>query len=152
MRGVPGSGKSTLAKKIGEGGIIISSDDFFIKDGVYKFDGELLFYAHIKCVKKAEHSMMEGISPVVIDNVNLRRKEAKPYVELSKQYGYEVEIVEPDTPWKLDAEELFRRNTHNVKMETIERFIRRYHGNNPFNLDTIMESNSKLLEKAKTRD
>ena len=37
--GLPGSGKSTKAKELaGTEGIILSTDEFFMKDGEYQFD------------------------------------------------------------------------------------------------------------------
>lgn len=43
MRGLPGSGKSTKAKKIaGELGVIYSTDDFFMVNGQYVFDGKMI--------------------------------------------------------------------------------------------------------------
>jgi hypothetical protein len=41
-----------------------------------------------------------------------QRWEARGYVEAALKYGYEVEIREPDTPWRRNAEELAKRNTH----------------------------------------
>lgn len=48
MRGVPGSGKSTLANQLAEGdeSRILSTDQFFMKDGTYQFDGKMLGKAH----------------------------------------------------------------------------------------------------------
>ena len=43
MRGLPGSGKSTKAKKIaGEHGVIYSTDDFFMVNGVYVYDAKMI--------------------------------------------------------------------------------------------------------------
>lgn len=45
VRGLPGSGKSTLAKSLVErnrGGVVFSSDDFFMVNGKYVWDGARL--------------------------------------------------------------------------------------------------------------
>ena len=47
MRGVPGSGKSTLAKELaGKNGIIYSTDDFFMQNGLYVFDAKMIGHNH----------------------------------------------------------------------------------------------------------
>ena len=39
LRGIPGSGKTTHAKRLaGTNGVIISADDYFMRDGEYCFD------------------------------------------------------------------------------------------------------------------
>uniref|UniRef100_A0A8D0GRK6 Uncharacterized protein n=1 Tax=Sphenodon punctatus TaxID=8508 RepID=A0A8D0GRK6_SPHPU len=41
LRGVPGSGKSHLARallKDSPGGIVLTTDDYFYKDGQYQYD------------------------------------------------------------------------------------------------------------------
>lgn len=48
MRGVTGSGKSTVALAVAQGdkSKIFSTDDFFVKDGVYQFDPKQIGRAH----------------------------------------------------------------------------------------------------------
>ena len=123
MRGLPGSGKSTLAKELGEGGIILSTDDFFIVDGEYKYNPEEIGNAHQWNIMRASDAMMRGVSPVVIDNTNVNAWEAKPYVELGKKHGYNIDIRQAETPWAFNAEELAKRNTHGVPLEIIEKMI-----------------------------
>lgn len=49
MRGMPGSGKSTLAKKLaGQGGVVYSTDDFFMKNGQYVYDAKMIGEYHNK--------------------------------------------------------------------------------------------------------
>lgn len=43
--------------------------------------------------------MTNGVSPVVIDNTNIRIWEFKPYVMMAIKYEYEIFIAEPNTPW-----------------------------------------------------
>lgn len=126
LRGLPGSGKSTLAKQLGEGGVVYSTDDFFMVDGEYKFDPKKLGGYHADNVRRAERAMIEGITPVVVDNTNVSMYEFKNYIKLANEYGYKVEIHEPDTEWKFDADELARRNTHGVPKEVIEKMIQRW--------------------------
>jgi NEDD4-binding protein 2 len=53
MRGMPGSGKSTLAKKLaGQGGVIYSTDDFFMKNGQYVYDPKMIGEYHNKNLER----------------------------------------------------------------------------------------------------
>lgn len=92
MRGVSGSGKSTIAKQLG--GVIFSTDDFFVQNGKYNFDKSKIIEAHLSNQAKTEDAMRRGISPIIIDNTNTARWQMKPYVSLADKYGYQVEIKE----------------------------------------------------------
>jgi predicted kinase len=125
-RGLPGSGKSTISKELGKGGVILGSDDFFMVNGKYEFDKEALSYAHWWNQARVEKAMKQGISPIVVDNTNTQAWEAKPYVILAQKYGYKVQIEEFNTPWKFDAEELTKRNTHGVPREIIDKMLQNW--------------------------
>ncbi|XP_035682236.1 NEDD4-binding protein 2-like isoform X1 [Branchiostoma floridae] len=130
LRGCPGSGKSTLAKKLkGNKGVILSTDDFFMKKDKYEFDPSQLGDAHAWNKDRAELAMKVGMTPVIIDNTNTERWEMKPYVVLGVKYGYMIEIREPNTPWKFKVGELSRRNSHGVSKETIRKMLDRYEKN-----------------------
>lgn len=126
MRGLSGSGKSSLAQEKGRGGKVFSTDDFFMIDGEYRFDPTMLSYAHLWNQAHAIDAMKKGVSPIVIDNVNSQAWEAKEYVEAGLKYGYQIEFVEPNTPWKFDAEELAKRNKHGVPKEVIEKKLQEW--------------------------
>jgi len=147
MRGLPGSGKSTKARGLGKGGVVFSTDDFFMDNGVYKYDQTKIGEAHAWNIQRAEGAMSRGVSPVVIDNTNVQVIHAKPYVEIGKKYGYQIRVEEPDSPWwkKLFGEsmnenaktelmdELARRNTHGVPPEVIRKMMDRWdHGPEKF--------------------
>lgn len=129
MRGISGSGKSTLAKQLaGKDGVIFSTDDLFInpKTGKYEFNGRLIHRNHQINYNNSVDAMSKGITPIVIDNTNIRFSEFRKYVEAAQQYGYKVDFKEPVTPWAWDADELFKRNTHGVPKESIQRMIDRF--------------------------
>ncbi|OXB58068.1 hypothetical protein ASZ78_008408 [Callipepla squamata] len=49
LRGLPGSGKSTLARQLKcdyPSAVVLSTDDFFSRNGVYVFDPDFLEDAH----------------------------------------------------------------------------------------------------------
>ncbi|VEN56502.1 unnamed protein product [Callosobruchus maculatus] len=140
MRGLPGSGKSTLARKILENTIgydgnrtmhLLSTDDYFCnhKLGTYNYDVTKLDTAHGWNQNRAFQSMSRGFSPVIIDNTNVQMWELKPYATMATDYGYIIEILEPDTHWCFDDKELSKRNAHNVPRAKIKAMLERYDKN-----------------------
>ncbi|NXN20858.1 N4BP2 protein, partial [Nycticryphes semicollaris] len=129
LRGVPGSGKSYLARTLLEdnpGGIVLSTDDYFYKNGQYHYDPDCLGEAHDWNRKRAKEAFEMRISPIIIDNTNIQAWEMKPYVTLAQQFKYKVMFREPDTWWKFKPKELERRNIHGVSKEKIKRMLERY--------------------------
>jgi len=145
MRGISGSGKSTLAKQISQGGIILSTDEFFMVNGSYQFDRSLLGKAHNWNQERARQALNKGISPIVIDNTNTTWREIQPYFSMAKDHGYDVSFAEPDTPWKFDAKELAKRNTHGVPAEVIQNMIDRWQPTETFGLDKKAAKDSSNL-------
>lgn len=128
MRGLPGSGKSTLAIKLkGTTGVILSTDDYFYNTrGKYCYDPSRIGDAHHWNEQRALQKLQDGKTPIIIDNTNLQAWEMKPYVKLALQYDYEVDILDADTPWKLNPDELAKRNSHGVPKRKIYDMRRRY--------------------------
>jgi predicted kinase len=108
MRGITGSGKSTLAKQLVDQGQIFSTDDYFMVDGKYNFDASLLGIYHNKNVNRAKDAMISGVSPVVIDNTNLTLRDMRPYLELAKEFDYDIEVAQIDLD---DVDELVKRQS-----------------------------------------
>ncbi|XP_074995902.1 NEDD4-binding protein 2-like 1 isoform X1 [Calonectris borealis] len=114
LRGLPGAGKSTLARQLKRdypSAVILSTDDFFIENGVYVFEPDFLEDAHKWNQKRAHKAMKNGKSPVIIDNTNIHAWEMKPYVMMARENRYEVIFQEPDTPWKFNVQELTRNSS-----------------------------------------
>tara|TARA_Y100000034_G_C6839903_1_gene379861 strand:- start:557 stop:1012 length:456 start_codon:yes stop_codon:yes gene_type:complete len=93
IRGVSGSGKSTFAEEfLYPTSLIISTDDFFMVDGEYQFNPELLDENHDKCFKSVESEMkapQQDICPnIVVHNTFTQVQEIEPYKELADKYGY----------------------------------------------------------------
>ena len=57
--------------------------------------------------------------------------ELKPYIQLAKQHGYIVVLVEPRTPWKLNVRELQKRNTHDVTLKKLAEKVEKFEDINP---------------------
>lgn len=126
LRGLPGSGKSDIAKKLVGNGIIHSTDRYLIKNGKYEFDRDNIAKYHYYNLMSSIRSMKRGISPIIIDNTNVTASSCINYVEQGKTYGYEIVVIEPDSPWAFDVEELVKRNSHDVPRDTIIDMIQKY--------------------------
>jgi len=122
LRGLPGCGKSSLAKKMKEeeGAVVFNNDSLLIHNGVYKWTEEGAYEAH--CVNQwlMSKAMREGVPLIVLDNTNLLPYHCTTHVRLAKRFGYSFNVIEVDTPWALDVEELARKNQHGVPASVIE--------------------------------
>lgn len=155
MRGLPGSGKSTKACDVqcehiadldpdvrkAECPVILSSDEYFTVGGVYYFDVTKLGSAHRWNQWRARQLIAAGRN-IIIDNTNTTFKEFKCYVENALAAGYEVVIVEADTPWAKDVDGLLEHGTHSVPRATVEKMLERYEDK-----ASIEEKLQKLKEK-----
>ncbi|KAJ3294181.1 NEDD4-binding protein 2 [Rhizoclosmatium sp. JEL0117] len=145
LRGCSGAGKSTLAAELLQSNptaLVFSTDDFFRQNesGEYKHDPSRLSEAHAWNQARAAAAMASKAPVVVIDNTNLQRWEAKPYVECALKEGYSVVVKEPTTDWwvRKDVNELFKRGTHGVPYEAIAKMVERYEPD--FSVEAIMQS------------
>jgi adenylate kinase family enzyme len=134
LRGPSGAGKSFIANELaGETGLIFSADDYFTdKNGKYNWDRTKIKDAHEWNYNRIKTTMEIDISPIIVDNTNITLWELgqlKPLLQFAIENNYEIKIKEPNTIWAFDAEELYKRNTHGVPLETIQRQIRKYKHN-----------------------
>ena len=119
MIGIPGSGKSTFVQKNLANSVKCSADDYFMIDGVYKFDPKKLGEAHDQCFKNAVKAMLAG-KDVVIDNTNLRIEHIQKYIDAAVNLSCLTElhlnfiICEPELA--------LSRNTHGVPERMYARF------------------------------
>jgi predicted kinase len=118
MQGPSGGGKSTLAnghikpllEALGHTVRVCSTDDQFKVDGVYRFDPSKLATYHAINQKLVIEALERGES-VIVDNTNLARWEAKPYVQAAHQRGIPVTFHRVDGMYK---------NVHGVPDEKVE--------------------------------
>lgn len=136
LRGLPGSGKSTKANEIGANVNVFGSDSFWGDE--YDFDESRIGEAHRWNQKRVLDAINQNLSPIVVDNTNVSMYEFKPYVQMAIKHGYDIEFVEPDTPWKFDANELASRNKHNVPLDVIQSMLDRWDSN--FTIDDVLNS------------
>lgn len=128
MRGLPGSFKSTTTKRLAEdnNGIIFSTDNFFMVDGEYKFDGKYIGDAHTWNKLEFLMAIRSEFPYIIIDNTNTQYWEMEPYIKTAFEFGYDVAIEEPDNPDKFDVELCSQRNTHGVPQEVIQKMKDRW--------------------------
>lgn len=116
MQGHSGSGKSTLAKQIQKvlamfcACEIYSTDELFFVNGVYTFDPKKLPWNHKRNLDRTITALEAGYS-VIVDNTNIQRWQAKPYVEYAVARKIPVVFVR--------AEGNFQ-NVHGVPAEKVE--------------------------------
>jgi len=105
LRGVSGAGKSTVAELFTDA-VIISTDDYFLVNGIYSFDANSLIENHIKCqnavedVMKAAHDLIfESLTPgplkntIVVHNTFTKEWEMEAYFVLADKYKYTVHTL-----------------------------------------------------------
>ena len=152
MRGIPGSGKSTRAKQLtGSNGVIHSTDDVieaqgnynkFFKDMIDAKDFTPLSRAHSTNLKNLFKSLKDGISPVILDNTNIKQNEAKSAVKAALEMGLDDKNIkfEDIGTGGLSAQELANRNTHGVPLDKIESMIASHAGQGPLSVQSVMSS------------
>ena len=157
MRGIPGAGKSTKAKELLGNGVIHSADAVLESKGDYnEIFAEMkatknygkLFGAHMSCNRGAKKSMKEGITPVIIDNTNIKKTDMVSYVKAALTLGFDdanIQFVDIGTAG-LSAVELAARNVHNVPLESIEKMIASHKGQGEITIETVMKAKDKTKE------
>lgn len=158
MRGIPGGGKSTKAKQLVGNGVIHSTDDLIEANGDYnEFFANMVANSdfspwgqmHKSNFNNAVTSMKNGISPVIIDNTNIRANEPKNYIESALNLGYDdnnIKFVEIGTGG-LSAEELAQRNTHGVPLDKIKSMIQAYESAGPMTLGKVLDAKPMYQQK-----
>ena len=124
LSGVSGSGKSTYADKLLQrtGGLKVSADHYFMREGVYTFDPSKLGAAHADCFRR----FIDCVSTppalraalVMVDNTNTEVYEIAAYYMGALAFGYNVEIRTIDAHVE-DIDSLVSRNVHNVHRDVI---------------------------------
>jgi predicted kinase len=123
IRGLPSSGKSTLAEKLA-GGNTVEADDFFMDDGVYKFDPKLLPQAHAYCQDTTDKLLSMGLDTAVA-NTFTQRWEMQVYLEMAVKHGVSITVIDLFDGGLTD-EELHARNKHGVPLEAFAKMRERY--------------------------
>lgn len=125
IRGIPGAGKSTTAQILQQGidGQFYEADQYFMRDGEYKFDMTKLGSAHHWCQNKVEGDLKTGLD-VIVSNTFTTIKELRPYFEMGKKYGVKPSVLTCHGNYG---------SIHNVPDEALERMRARF----VYNLDDL---------------
>ena len=114
MRGLPGCGKSHRAKRLaGELGIVLETDEYFYTQvgtdpASYDYDKDLLPQARKWNLARLKDALVAGRSPIVVDRGNGLNAETREFAMLAAEYGYAIELAEPDSPWWQDLRVLLK--------------------------------------------
>ncbi|KAF7233784.1 hypothetical protein EG68_07277 [Paragonimus skrjabini miyazakii] len=106
-----------------------SADDFRYRESndlEYQFDISRVAVAHQWCQAKAHGAAQSGLSPLVIDNTNVRAWETRFYTDLARRFSYTVIMITPQTPWWFDTNALTQKNVHFVNLQAIEAKVRNF--------------------------
>lgn len=140
-----------MAKSLVREGRIHSTDDVIESQGDYdKFfvdmkeskDFAPLARAHSTNYKNIVKSISEGVSPVIVDNTNIKANEAKQIVVKALEMGLSdnnISIVDIGTNG-LTAEVLADRNTHGVPLDKIKSMIESYKSVGNLTIKKILDS------------
>lgn len=152
MRGIPGSGKSTKAKELaGSNGVIHSTDDVIEAQGDYNEFFKQMFAAkdftplskaHSTNIKNLIKSLKDGVSPVILDNTNIKQNEPKAAVKAALEMGLDdknINFVDIGTGG-LSAKELANRNTHGVPLDKIESMIDSHKSQGQLSVSSVMSA------------
>lgn len=154
MRGVSGSGKSTIAKSLpGVQPENIFSTDDLIADNLKDYneffenmeknqDWTPIIEKHTQLVNLLETAMEQGITPIVLDNMNLEAWHCKKHIQLAIKHGYQIEIIDVGTGGKT-IDELAERNRHGVGKDMLKDMVDKYEEEGELTVEKILNSNEE---------
>ena len=117
VRGLPGSGKSSFGALLGP---CFAADDYFMVDGVYRFNPSGLTAAHSMCQDLTRESLRAGNPVTVVANTFSCRWEMDAYVLMARARPAVRFVVVDLFDGGLTDEELFERNVHGVPLHSIQ--------------------------------
>lgn len=143
IRGLSGSGKSTLSRMIARfvetdpafgpprqgSAKIVSTDDFFMHDGVYVFDEKLLGKNHGLAYETFVTALKptSGFRTVILDNTNSQHWEFENYIAAAQEAGWDVQVIIVGDPKnEQHIQECIKRNTHGVPEAVVRRMSKRF--------------------------
>jgi predicted kinase len=122
LRGISGAGKNHYIEHelSGRSPFVVSADDFFMEQGVYKFNALKLGEAHGACFRQAIEAAQAKVKLLVVNNTTTSIAEIAPYAALGQAYGYDTVIRTLRCP----PEVAVARGQHGVSLSGAERMAR----------------------------
>jgi tRNA uridine 5-carbamoylmethylation protein Kti12 len=102
VRGIPGSGKSTLAQQIAKSftrSEHFEADMYFMRNGIYDFDVQLLGPAHRWCLEMTRRTLQDFVdhevedSCVIVSNTFTRLREMDDYFDIARELNIIPSVV-----------------------------------------------------------
>lgn len=117
IRGLPGSGKSTLARALADhyGALHLEADQYFVRNGVYRFDGARIAEAHALCRNTMREYARSGVD-VFVANTFTQRRELEGYIGSLPQ----------GKPWRVIACTAQGASVHGVPDDVLARMAERW--------------------------
>lgn len=120
LRGISGAGKNYYIANTLTHPFVVSADDFFMVNGVYRFRADQLGEAHGTCFRQAIDAVQAGVKLLVVNNTSTSIAEIAPYAALGQAYRYTVLIRTLRCPPEIAA----ARGQHGVSLESAQRMAR----------------------------
>ena len=118
----------------------IALDDFFTINGEHKFSARKLVDAHASMWSRAKQAAKQGVSVIIIDDVNLSFAHIQPFLMIAEFYGYNITTIEPKPVQRFCVKLSTERNLHGVPKEHIMDMIEKYEEDVDFKIQMIVES------------
>jgi predicted kinase len=125
LRGISGSGKTTLCNSLShllgiENVVSISADNYFIKNGIYKFQMSEISEAHRSCIISMEKALESSEFPyIIMDNTHTRLWHLTKAEEIAEKYGAKIFYLDIIVPDHADFLVCLKRQCHNVPEEVL---------------------------------
>lgn len=125
LRGISGSGKTTICNYFlnaldSERVVSFSADDYFTKNGMYKFDFEKVAEAHNHCVNLMKIALEStSIRYIIMDNTHTQLWHLYNAENVANQFDAELFYLDINVPDKAHFLLCLQRQQHNVPKEVL---------------------------------
>ncbi|XP_054449625.1 2',3'-cyclic-nucleotide 3'-phosphodiesterase [Pteronotus mesoamericanus] len=120
LRGLPGSGKSALAQVImdryRDSTKMVSADTYKITPAQGGFSE-----AYKRLDKDLVDCCRRDVRILVLDDTNHERERLEQLFDIADQYQYQVVLVEPKTPWRLDCAQLKEKSHWPLSVDELKK-------------------------------